>query len=86
MLTKVPLRLVTVDDLGLRGAHYVALTVLVADAPAAAAAPPAPASSAPAGGDAVAASLDGLAVAVQRAAIGLGVCAVVAAAVSRRRC
>jgi len=29
LLHKIPLRLVTVDDLGLRGAHYVALTVLI---------------------------------------------------------
>lgn len=29
VLDKIPLRLVTVDDLGLRGAHYVALTMLI---------------------------------------------------------
>lgn len=29
VLDKIPLRLVTVDDLGLRGAHYVAITILM---------------------------------------------------------
>ena len=28
LLPKIPLRLVTIDDLGLRGAHYVAITIL----------------------------------------------------------
>ncbi|KAJ8598445.1 hypothetical protein CTAYLR_006873 [Chrysophaeum taylorii] len=29
VLDRIPLRLVTVDDLGLRGAHYVAITILI---------------------------------------------------------
>ena len=81
VLDKVPLRLVTVDDLGLRGAHYVALATLVPrtgpDAPQRADAPPTDLAR-------VASGLDDLASAVRKAALGLGLAAVLAVAMARR--
>mmetsp|Transcript_14604 Transcript_14604/g.43620 ORF Transcript_14604/g.43620 Transcript_14604/m.43620 type:complete len:298 (-) Transcript_14604:35-928(-) len=79
VLEKIPLRLVTVDDLGLRGAHYVALTVLIErdHNPA-----PVAAEEEPAGG--VAAALDRLGATVQKAAIGLGVALLASVLLARK--
>ena len=85
VLDRVPLRLVLVDDLGLRGAHYVALATLLGggvvhttkeEPPAAPAVPPS---------DGVAPALDRLAAAISRAAAVVSIGLLAAALLTRRR-
>jgi len=85
VLDRVPLRLVLVDDLGLRGAHYVALATLLGggvvhapteEPPAAPAVPPS---------DGVAPALDRLSAAISRAAAVVSIGLLAAALLARRR-
>ena len=85
VLDRVPLRLVLVDDLGLRGAHYVALATLLGggvvhapteEPPAAPAVPPS---------DGVAPALDRLSASISRAAAVVSIGLLAAALLARRR-
>lgn len=82
LLDRVPLRLVLVDDLGLRGAHYVALaTLLGGGVRDPVLEPKAPVHN----NNGVAAALDTLSAAISRAAAVVAVAAVAAALLVRRR-
>mmetsp|Transcript_17153 Transcript_17153/g.58721 ORF Transcript_17153/g.58721 Transcript_17153/m.58721 type:complete len:150 (-) Transcript_17153:133-582(-) len=90
VLDKIPLRLVTVDDLGLRGAHYVALSTLITVAIALKEG--APADEAPKDDGVVDKSssriekaLDNVSMAIKRAAATLAVAITISAIIVTRR-
>ena len=80
LLDRVPLRLVLVDDLGLRGAHYVALATLLGGGSQTLAVAPEPVRT-----DGVAAALEKLSSTISRAAAVVAVAVVAAAVLVRRR-
>lgn len=85
VLDRVPLRLVLVDDLGLRGAHYVALATLLGGGVVHAPTEEPPAVAAPPSNSDVAPALDRLSASISRAAAVVSIGLLAAALLMRRR-